>query len=53
MSDKEVVSITSVSDLEYMQAGKYYRLDADLEIKSTDYYFPAEMNAVFDGKAIP
>ncbi len=48
-SGEEVIPITSVSGLEYMQAGKYYRLDADLEIKSTDYYFPAEMNAVFDG----
>ncbi len=49
LSGEEVIPITSVSGLEYMQAGKYYRLDADLEIKSTDYYFPAEMNAVFDG----
>lgn len=50
LTDKEVTSITSVSGLEYMQAGKYYRLDSDLEIKDTDWYMPSgAMNAVLDG----
>ena len=49
LSGQEVTSITTVSGLEYIQSGKYYRLDADIEITSADWYFPGELNAVVDG----
>ncbi len=49
LSGQEVASITTVSGLEAIQLGKYYRLDADLTIKTDDWYFPAAFNAYFDG----
>ena len=32
LSDKDVISITTADELEYMQDGKYYRLDADITL---------------------
>lgn len=49
LSEQDVTSITTVSGLESIQSGKFYRLDADLEITASDWYFPGAMNAVLDG----
>ncbi len=52
ISDKDATPITSVAELESMTSGGFYRLDADLEITSGDWwfgYFDAVMDCVLDG----
>ena len=48
LSDKDVISITTADELEYMQDGKYYRLDADITLGQYFGYFNT-MNSVLDG----
>lgn len=49
LTGKSVISITTADQLEYLQDGKYYRLDADITLG--DYWFGYfyTMNAVLDG----
>lgn len=49
LSDKEVISITTADQLEYMQDGKYYRLDADITLGQYWFGFFNTMNCVLDG----
>ncbi len=49
LAGQEVVSVTSASQLESLTAGKYYRLDADLEITGMWFGTFETMNAVLDG----
>ena len=50
LSDKDVISITTADELETMQAGKYYRLDADITLGQYWIgYTQNTMNSVLDG----
>lgn len=49
LSDKDVISITTADELEYMQAGKYYRLDADIALGQYWFGYFNTMNSVLDG----
>ncbi|MBQ8796951.1 MAG: hypothetical protein IJZ56_02015 [Oscillospiraceae bacterium] len=49
LSDKDVISITTADELEYMQDGKYYRLDADITLGQYWFGYFNTMNSVLDG----
>lgn len=49
LAGKEVISITAASQLDSLTAGKYYRLDTDIEITGTWFGTFESMNAVLDG----
>ena len=49
LEGKEVKSITTSDELEYMQSGKYYRLDADITIGKYWFGTFSTMNSVLDG----
>lgn len=49
LSDKDVISITTADGLEYMQDGKYYRLDADITLGQYWFGYFNTMNSVLDG----
>ncbi len=49
LAGKDVISVTSADQLESLAAGKYYRLDADIEITGMWFGTFETMNAVLDG----
>ena len=48
-SNKDVISITTADELENMQDGKYYRLDADITLGQYWFGYYYTMNSVLDG----
>lgn len=49
LSGQEVISIKTADELEKMQAGKYYRLDADITLGQYWFGYSNTMNSVLDG----
>lgn len=49
LSSQTVISITTADELEYMQDGKYYRLDADITLGQYWFGYFNTMNSVLDG----
>lgn len=47
LNGQDVTTINTADAFWYVQPGKYYRLEADIELD--EYWYPSDLNAVIDG----